>query len=98
MEPGDKPISWQDCDDIRVLDDDGQVVYAGPRWVRCARAECNSLVTHGQIQQAGGCICGMRRVVPAWKLTSTEKAGLKRGYYPLLNWEHEAIHGSAHAV
>ncbi len=89
----DYPPSWRDCEDIRVLDDDGSVLYAGPRWMRCTRIECNALVTHGQIQK-GGCVCGQRRVTGAYRLTATEQVMLKRGHYPLLDWEHLAIHGA----
>ena len=86
-------IDWKECEDIRVLDDDGHVIYSGPRWMRCARAECGGLVTHGMIRN-GGCPCGRMRVVAAWKLSATEKAMLKRGHYPLLDWEYKAIHGN----
>ena len=90
-EPIEKPIHWTDCEDIRVIDK-GEVVYAGPRWLRCTRMECGGLVTHGRIRN-GGCPCGQRRVVGAYKLSTTEQWKLKRGHYALLPWEYEAIHG-----
>ena len=90
--PEDTPLSWKDCEDIRVLDDAGNVLYAGPRWMRCTRMECGGLVTHGMVRN-GGCPCGQRRVVGAYKLSSTEQWKLKRGHYALLPWEYEAIHG-----
>lgn len=80
------PVHWAVCEDIRVLTDDGAVLYAGPKYLRCKRAECASLVTHG-MTHAGGCFCGNRRLGVALRLTAQERALVKRGYYPLCDWE-----------
>lgn len=89
----DSPIRWADCEDLVVRDDEGVVLYSGPKYLRCKRAECSELVTHG-MAHAGGCWCGNRRLGVALKLTTTEKALLKRGYYPLCAWEQALIRPS----
>ena len=86
----DKPIRWTDCEDLEIFDDAGEVVWAGPRYFRCGRAECHVLVTHGMIA-TGGCLCGNRRLLVAMRLTSEERSLLKRGYYPLVEWERHQI-------
>lgn len=86
----DYPPRWQDCEDLEVWDEWGQLVWAGPRYLRCTRVECHMLVTHGMIAQ-GGCWCGNRRLAVALRLTKEEAAHLKAGYYPLLQWEAEQI-------
>lgn len=85
-----KPLSWHDCEDLEIYDDTGELLYAGPRYFRCSRHECSHLVTHGMVRQ-GGCWCGNRRLVVALRLTTEEKSLLKRGYYPLCQWEAEVI-------
>lgn len=85
------PVSWTDCEDLEVFDDAGHLLFAGPRYFRCARAECRLLVTHGMVAQ-GGCWCGNRRLAVALRLTLEEKGLLKRGYYALIPWEVEQIH------
>ncbi len=84
------PLLWSDCEDIEVYSDEQQLLYAGPRYLRCTRSECHELVTQGMVQK-GGCWCGNRRLYVAFRLTTTEKAMLKRGYYPLLIWEASQI-------
>lgn len=83
------PPRWDECDDIEIRDESG-LIYAGPRYFRCARPECHCLVTHGMVQ-GGGCWCGNRRLAVALRLTTEEKNLLKRGYYPLVGWEVEQI-------
>ncbi len=87
--PNTGPLLWTDCDDLEVYDA-GTLLFAGPRYFRCTRAECHHLVTHGMIAQ-GGCWCGNRRLGVALRLTIEEKNQLKRGYYPLLPWEAAQI-------
>lgn len=89
--PKDTPIQWDECEDIRVTDDEGAVLYNGPRYLRCKRAECRCVVTHGMVIE-GGCWCGNRRLEACATLTAAERGLLKRGYYPLVAWEQEAIH------
>lgn len=84
------PPRWNECDDLEVRNEWAQIIWAGPRYLRCTRMECHSLVTHGMIAQ-GGCWCGNRRLTVALRLTTEEKAMLKRGYYPLVPWEVEQI-------
>ena len=88
--PNTGPVRWTECDDLEVYGDDGRLLFAGPRYLRCTRAECHHLVTHGMIAQ-GGCWCGNRRLGVALRLTTTEKNLLKRGYYPLQDWEQAQI-------
>lgn len=84
------PPHWTDCEDLEVYSNTGQMLFAGPRYFRCTRIECHQLVTHGMVAQ-GGCWCGNRRLGVALRLTVEEKALLKRGYYPLVEWELLAI-------
>lgn len=86
-EPGPR---WDECADVRVIADDGEVLYNGPRYMRCTRPECLLLVTHGMIEQ-GGCWCGNRRLAVSLRLTVVERERLKAGYYPLNFWERVAI-------
>ena len=86
-----EPVQWDEVGDIRVLDDDGQVLYAGPQYLRCLRQECTLVVTHGMIQRYGGCWCGNRRVAVGLRLRQAEKARLKAGYYDLAPWEVELV-------
>jgi hypothetical protein len=85
-----EPPRWSECHDLEVYDDAGDLLYAGPRYFRCARQECCHLVTHGMVRQ-GGCWCGNRKLLVALRLTTEEKSRLKRGYYPLLDWELACI-------
>ena len=62
-----------ECGDVIVRNDDGQIIFSGPRFLRCGYAECNSLVTHGMIQEHGGCVCGGKRVRQAVKVTPDEE-------------------------
>jgi hypothetical protein len=89
-EAKDYPPRWTDCEDIEVYDEHGTPMYAGPRYLRCARTECNHLVTHGMVR-SGGCWCGNRKLIVPMRLSTEEKSLLKRGYYPLVRWEYEAI-------
>lgn len=82
----DSPVDWAVCEDVMVREDDGTLLYNGPKWLRCGREECLKLVTHGQIQQ-GGCVCGNRRLRPALQLKPMEKVWLKMGLLPLTGWE-----------
>lgn len=84
-------MAWSDCTDIKVTDDDGQVLYEGPRYLRCVYGECSSVVTHGQIAKNGGCRCGGRKFRAAVLLTKTEQVQLMTGHYPLTDWETEYI-------
>lgn len=84
------PLVWWQCEDIEIFDDGGQLVYAGPRYYRCTRAECTSLVTNGMVR-TGGCFCGNRRIGVALRLTKVEKERLAQWYYPLVSWEYGQI-------
>ncbi len=83
-------LRWTDCEDIELRDDDGEIVYSGPRYFRCSRTECSALVTHGMVR-TGGCWCGNRRLIVPIRLTTEEKSLLKRWYYPLVQWEAAQI-------
>lgn len=88
------PLQWWQCEDIEIFDDEGQLIYAGPRYFRCTRPECiatdHSLITHGMVR-SGGCFCGNRRIGVALRLTKVEKERLAQWYYPLVSWEHGQI-------
>lgn len=85
-----EPIGQFDCGDIRIRDDNGSVLFEGPRFLRCTHSECGELITHAMIQ-GGGCTCGGRRVKPAVKVKDKEKTALILGEYPLLAWEWELL-------
>lgn len=85
------PMDWTVCEDIRVIADDGTVVFSGPKYLRCKRTECNLLVTKGMVKASGGCWCGNRRLGVALRLTKREAEQLKQGYYPLAIWEAALI-------
>jgi hypothetical protein len=78
---------WFDCVDVEIHDDDGQLVYSGPKFLRCMADECGQLVTHGMLAEYGSCSCGFRRVRPATVITRDEKSGLLNGKYLLNEWE-----------
>lgn len=78
---------WYDCVDIEIRDDDGNLTYTGPKFLRCMADECGALVTHGTMDKFGSCMCGFRKVRPATKLTREEKNGLLNGKYLLNEWE-----------
>ena len=80
-----------ECGDLRVRDDNGLIIYDGPRFLRCQQVECAGLVTHGMIQQHGGCECGGVRIKPAVLVKPEEQAKLLDGDYPMLKWEKEAL-------
>lgn len=84
-------MRWTDCTDIVVTDDDGSEVYDGPKFKRCYYNECGSLVTQGQIEQHGTCVCGGRKMRAAVLLTINEISGLMTGKYLLNEWENELI-------
>lgn len=79
-----------ECGDILVRNDDGSILYRGPRFLRCPLSECGRLVTHGQVQE-GGCICGGRRFRAAVKVTEVEQKQLLAGAFPLVEWEKKAL-------
>lgn len=85
------PVNAFDCEDIKVLADDGTVIFSGPKHLRCKREECRLLVTKGMIKAYGGCWCGNRRLIPAMRLTKVEAERLQQGYYPLATWEAALI-------
>lgn len=89
-EKKDYPPLWTDCEDLEIYDDHGQLIWAGPRYLRCTRAECVHLVTHGMVR-TGGCWCGNRRLGVALRLKKDERDKLQQGYYPLCQWEYEQI-------
>lgn len=80
-------MHWSDCTDIKVRDDGGEMIYAGPRYLRCVYVECSSLVTHGRIEEIGTCLCGGRKFRAAVKLSKQEQTELMTGHHPLNPWE-----------
>jgi hypothetical protein len=78
------------CGVIRVLDGDTKI-YEGPSFFRCELKECRKLVTSGYIEQHGTCYCGARRLRDAVLLTPEEEEALRRGDYPLVEWEREFV-------
>ena len=80
-------MHWTDCTDIRIVGDDEAVIYVGPKFLRCVYSECSSLVTHGQIEATGTCLCGGRKYRSAVKVTRDEEVGLTTGKYLLNEWE-----------
>ena len=91
MKPLDySPIQWGQCEDIIVRDNDGDVIYNGPKYLRCSRQQCNIIVTQAMVR-SGGCWCGNRRLIPAIRLTAAERMQVKSGYFPLSAWEVELI-------
>lgn len=73
--------------DIKVVDDDGTLLYEGPPFVRCEQYGCRKLVTQGQIEKDGACLCGGRKLAPAMALLPQEIEDLYAGLYPLVEWE-----------
>jgi len=81
-----------ECFDVRVRDDDGKIIYAGPRFLRCQRIDCGALVTHGMIQELGSCMCGSRRVRAAVNVMPEEESALQELRLPMLPWERECMY------
>jgi hypothetical protein len=75
------------CGRIEVKDAGGLVIYRGPSFVRCVQFSCRKMVTNGYIERHGHCYCGGRRFQDAVGLLPTEIEGLRRGDYPLNEWE-----------
>lgn len=84
---------WWECGDIRVYSDQGEVLYSGPKFVRCEEYGCRAIVTDGQLKAHGACECGMRRFRPALKLTDDEKRKFLSHSYILSEWEEKMIFG-----
>lgn len=84
-----------ECFDVRVRDDDGVVIYSGPRFLRCQRIDCGALITHGMIQELGACMCGSRRVRAAVNIMPEEEAALSNFTLPMLPWERECMYVTA---
>lgn len=81
-------MHWYDCIDIRVTDDDGQVLYDGPKFLRCQYTECAEIATQGWLEEHDGhCYCGGRKFRPALLLTTEEKRAFMNGKYSLNAWE-----------
>ena len=74
---------WRSCADLNRIE-----IQGVPRWFRCQR--CNSLVTHGQVEQ-GGCRCGNRRLHGARMLTWPEILALKLGLLRLDKRERDEV-------
>ena len=93
MTPYDQ--DWWQCGDIRVIDDAGETVYTGPKWVRCAyQVECGQIVTSQQVSDNGGCPgCGGKKLVAAIKLRQEEIEEIQAGRVPLCEWERELVFG-----
>ena len=80
---------WYDCTDIDVFDDDGVLIYRGPKFLRCMANECQGIVTQGMIEEIGKCgHCGFRKTRSATKLSRDEVNDFLTGKYPLNEWEH----------
>lgn len=86
-------MHWYDITDIEVKNDDGLVLYNGPKFLRCVYSECGRIVTHGQLEKdgEGQCACGGRKTRAAVLLTQDEKNGLMKGKYLLNEWETKMI-------
>lgn len=74
-----KNSSWRSCYDVRGV----------PRYLRCMR--CYNVVTHGMIDEFGGCLCGFRKLNPCLSLTWMEILQMKFGWFPLTQEEKDAI-------
>lgn len=86
-------MDWWECGDIKVYGDAGEVLYSGPKFVRCEEWGCKEIVTDGQIKAHGACKCGNRRFRTCTKLTAREKRRFLEGKYLLSEWEHKLIFG-----
>jgi hypothetical protein len=75
------------CGDIRIYDDDQQLIYDGPAFVRCEEYGCRKMVTNGYLENHGACSCGGRKFKNALMLTPDEIQGLRNGDYELNEWE-----------
>jgi hypothetical protein len=84
-----------ECYDVKVWDDDGTLVYQGPRFYRCTASVCgNALHTVRQISEGGGCrVCGMTKFMPAVKLLPEEQQALMAGTYKMHPWEVAILEG-----
>ncbi len=77
---------WRQCGDVYIKG----VIERAPRYLRCLKAGCNRLVTHGQVSM-GGCACGNRKLAPALSLSYIEAILLKIGWFPLADWERAEV-------
>lgn len=84
-----------ECYDVKVFDDDGALIYQGPRFYRCTAAVCgNALHTVRQINEDGGCrICGMTKFMPAVRLLPDEEFEVASGMYRMHPWEQDILRG-----
>lgn len=86
-------MDWWECGDIKIYTDAGDVMYSGPKFVRCTEYGCQEIVTDGQIREHGACACGNKRYRSCRKLTETERKGMLNGAYLLSEWEYQMIFG-----
>ena len=77
--------------DIRVTDDDGNLIYEGPPFQRCTTYGCRKLVTAGYAEKYGSCECGGRKTEVALALLPEEIEGLREGLYLLTEWEEAFV-------
>jgi hypothetical protein len=88
-------MDWTDITDVRITDEDGNVLYEGPKFLRCYYNECLSIVTQGQINLHGRCAsCGGRKFRQTVLLKQNEIMDLSSGKHVLAQWEKEMIDGS----
>ena len=81
-------MNWYDCVDIEVIDDDGNIIYDGPKFIRCTYvADCGFVVTQGYLQEHGCCYCGGRKFAPARVIKPEERERLLSDETPKTEWE-----------
>lgn len=90
-------MEWFDVADIKIANDDGEVIYYGPNWLRCSFGACGILVTAKMRERSNSFCprCEGNRFIPARFLSNTEKQDILGGRLPLSEWEHEMVFGGA---
>lgn len=78
---------WYDITDIQIKDDEGIIVFSGPKFQRCFYHECGKLVTYGYLEEHQSCFCGGRKFRVPSVLTEVERQDLLSGAYPLTELE-----------
>lgn len=86
-----------DCTkDLIIWEDDGVTVkYQGPRFLRCNRGGCDTLITHKMLEfyngtcpgRIPGVLCGHRRFKPALNVSPEEQEKLLSGEIMAFGWE-----------
>lgn len=81
-----------ECGEYKIWDDDGELIYHGPRFVRCF--DCQRFHTIKEVHHFGSCVnCGLHKFKPVLKVTPTDLVLLESGTLMMYPWEMAILKG-----